>query len=264
MVLESSGSSVTRPAYGAEMLVEPLEDHALAQRPRADLEASRSNMSITASATSAPGTSWWARRRDARQVGPLRGVMSSASGSTRPGRPSAARGVRTDRPRRRGATDPGQRPEGLGGRDRRGRLARRAVRPGDRGDLGPDPLAQRLDLVFVRQVVGRQSRVNRRPRAATDRDVGLLVGAAAISSDPPPMSNTASRPDDHPNQRRTARNVSRASSSPRQDRGPTPVSSATRSSTLSPLPASRTAEVANAEHQRALVLRQLDGFADER
>ena len=58
------------------------------------------------------------------------------------------------------------------------------------------------------------------------------------------MSKTASRPADQPNQRRTARNVSRASSSPASTSILTPVRSWTCSSTSSLLPASRTAEVA--------------------
>ena len=62
---------------------------------------------------------------------------------------------------------------------------------------------------------------------------------AAISSDPPPMSITISRPDDQPNQRRTARNVSRASSSPVSTSRSTPVSARTAASTSGPFGASR-------------------------
>ena len=51
-------------------------------------------------------------------------------------------------------------------------------------------------------------------RASTGRRRASRREPAAISSEPPPMSKTPSRPDDQPNQRRTARNVSRASSSP--------------------------------------------------
>ena len=58
------------------------------------------------------------------------------------------------------------------------------------------------------------------------------------------MSKTASRPEDQPNQRRTARKVSRASSSPGITSISTPVRSRTRARTSSPLRASRTAEVA--------------------
>ncbi len=48
----------------------------------------------------------------------------------------------------------------------------------------------------------------------------------AISSEPPPMSSTSSRPADQPNQRRAARNVSRASSSPESTRSAVPVAEA--------------------------------------
>ena len=58
------------------------------------------------------------------------------------------------------------------------------------------------------------------------------------------MSKTDSRPADQPNQRRTARNVSRASSSPDSTSMRTPVFSCTWSSTFWLFPASRTAEVA--------------------
>ena len=58
------------------------------------------------------------------------------------------------------------------------------------------------------------------------------------------MSKTASRPDDHPNQRRTARKVSRASSSPGSTLISAPVRFSTWARTSSQLPASRTAEVA--------------------
>ncbi len=58
------------------------------------------------------------------------------------------------------------------------------------------------------------------------------------------MSKTARRPDDQPNQRRTARKVSRASSSPGSTWTLTPVIARTCSSTASELVASRTADVA--------------------
>ncbi len=60
------------------------------------------------------------------------------------------------------------------------------------------------------------------------------------------MSKTASRPDDQPNQRRTARNVSSASCSPLSTSRSTPVVSRTWASTSSVLLASRIAEVAKA------------------
>ncbi len=60
------------------------------------------------------------------------------------------------------------------------------------------------------------------------------------------MSKTASRPADQPNQRRTARKVRRASSSPESTAIRTPVLAWTWSSTSSALAESRTAEVAKA------------------
>ncbi len=68
----------------------------------------------------------------------------------------------------------------------------------------------------------------------------------ATSSDPPPMSMTSRRPEDQPNHRRAARNVSRASSWPVITVICAPVCSRILASTCSPFLASRTAEVANA------------------
>ena len=59
------------------------------------------------------------------------------------------------------------------------------------------------------------------------------------------MSATSNRPLLQPNQRRTARKVSRASSSPLSSSSRTPVSRSTSAITSSPLGASRMAEVAN-------------------
>ncbi len=60
------------------------------------------------------------------------------------------------------------------------------------------------------------------------------------------MSRTSSRPEDHPNQRRAARNVSRASSWPDSTGMSMPLRSRIAARTSSPLTASRIAEVANA------------------
>ena len=103
---------------------------------------------------------------------------------------------------------PGDRP-GVAGRCRPGSCAaargprpRRARRRGARGSAAPAPSGS---------------------DCATS---GASSEPTAISSEPPPMSKTASRPEDQPNQRRTARKVSRASSSPGQhldvDAGPVP------------------------------------------
>jgi hypothetical protein len=60
------------------------------------------------------------------------------------------------------------------------------------------------------------------------------------------MSSMSTRPEDQPNQRLQARNVSLASSSPGSTLMSTPVPSRTEASTSSPFSASRTAEVAKA------------------
>src|SRR5256885_7508724 len=61
----------------------------------------------------------------------------------------------------------------------------------------------------------------------------------AISSEPPPMSSMSTLPEDQPNHRRTARNVSRASSGPGSTAMSTPVADLTEARTASPLDASR-------------------------
>jgi hypothetical protein len=68
----------------------------------------------------------------------------------------------------------------------------------------------------------------------------------ATSSEPPPMSITSSLPEDQPNQRRAARKVSLASSSPVITLICAPVCSRILARTCSPFTASRTAEVAKA------------------
>ena len=68
----------------------------------------------------------------------------------------------------------------------------------------------------------------------------------ASSSEPPPMSMRRMLPADQPNQRRTARKVTRASSSPLMTLSSTPVSCRIRSIVSSPLGADLIAEVANA------------------
>jgi hypothetical protein len=60
------------------------------------------------------------------------------------------------------------------------------------------------------------------------------------------MSSMSTRPEDQPNQRRQARKVSLASSSPGSTLISTPVPCRTEASTSSPLAASLTAEVAKA------------------
>ena len=94
---------------------------------------------------------------------------------------------------------------------------------------------------------GRKAMVERpAPRGSERATSGTSSMPCAISSEPPPMSKSRMRSADQPYQRRTARNVSRASSSPESTCSSTPVSPATRASTASPFAASRMAEVAKA------------------
>ncbi len=92
---------------------------------------------------------------------------------------------------------------------------------------------------------GRNAMVERpAPRGSERATSGTSSMPCAISSEPPPMSKSRIRSADQPYQRRTARKVRRASSSPESTCSSTPVSSATRASTSSPFAASRIAEVA--------------------
>ena len=99
-------------------------------------------------------------------------------------------------------------------------------RPGVAGDVGADPQPQLAQGGSSSSApTASHSRVSR--PAPSGRDCatsGASSDPTAISSEPPPMSKTASRPDDQPNQRRTARKVSRASSSPGSTSMSTPVS----------------------------------------
>ena len=185
-------------------------------------------MSMIASATSAPGRIWWVRLgRDAREVAQLLVAhlrqlgdpLLDVVGGERPGdqRPVAGGGR---------AADPRQRAEGLRRRDRPVRARRPAAGYRRRGRSRPGSSCAAHGSCRRR---GRRARCSRASRAAPSgidqATSGHSSPPAAISSDPPPMSKTASRPDDQPNQRRTARNVSRASSSP----GSTPMSTPVRS-----------------------------------
>ena len=89
-------------------------------------------------------------------------------------------------------------------------------RAGVVGDLGADLLAQLAQRLLAGRPVARSARgsAGRHPRGSDQATSGDSSSPPAISSEPPPMSKTARRPEDQPNQRRTARKVSRASSSP--------------------------------------------------
>ncbi|PQM46416.1 hypothetical protein C1Y40_03409 [Mycobacterium talmoniae] len=90
------------------------------------------------------------------------------------------------------------------------------------------------------------SRVSRpAPSGSDNATSGSSSTPLDTSSEPPPMSRLMMRPALQPYQRRTARKVSRDSSTPRSTCNSTPVSARTRASTSSELEASRTAEVAN-------------------
>ncbi len=92
---------------------------------------------------------------------------------------------------------------------------------------------------------GRNATVERpAPRGSERATSGTSSMPCAISSEPPPMSKSRIRSADQPYQRRTARKVRRASSSPESTCSSTPVSRATRASTSSPFAASRMADVA--------------------
>ena len=135
------------------------------------------------------------------------------------------------------------------------------------GDLGPHMAAQRLHVRRVRRVARQPAggQASGARAAATPRCRAPRRCRSAISSEPPPMSRTSSFPADQPNQRRAARKVSRASSSPVRTARSTPVSSSTRASTSSALLASRTADVANGStSSHALVLGGLQRVGDRR
>ena len=160
----------------------------------------------------------WGSTRAARRSGSVRGTSGAVAG-------------------RRRAADPGQRAERL---RRRGRLVGRARRAA--GCPASRAISARIwrRSCADRLLVGRRRRRStaRASRAAPSGSDQATSGASsappAISSEPPPMSKTASRPADQPNQRRTARKVSRASSSPDEHRrSRTPVRSWTWSSTSS-------------------------------
>ena len=88
---------------------------------------------------------------------------------------------------------------------------------------------------------------------------------AAISRDPPPMSSMSTRPEDQPNQRRQARKVSRASSSPGSTLIATPVPVPDRGQHLvavGGVPYRRGGEGEQFLH--ALVLGDLQRLVDER
>ena len=227
-------------------------------------------MSITASATSAPGTIWWARLGETPgSVGELvGGHRDQLAGSTRAGRRAAACAA-TSGPSPDGAAPQiraSERNVFEVAAARSGGAAAQQV-AGVAGDVGADLLAQRADRRLVRRRRRRSS--SRASRAAPSGSDQATSGASsappAISSEPPPMSKTASRPADQPNQRRTARKVSRASSSPGSTSIATPVSLGDVVEHLVAVGGVAHRRGREAEHVlAALVLGDHDGVGDER
>ena len=225
-------------------------------------------MSIAPSATRAPATIWWARlaetpgrsasssRRHLEQLGDPLARGRSRGGCARTNGPS---------PGRRRPADPRQRPERLRGRHRVVGRAAAQQRAGVAGDLGADLLAQLAHRLVVGWPVAEGSRVSRPAPSGSDQATsGDSSSPPAISRDPPPMSKTARRPEDHPNQRRTARKVSRASSSPDSTLMLHARATLDVVEHLVGVAASRTAEVAKAQHLlAALVLGHDQGLRDE-
>ena len=123
-------------------------------------------------------------------------------------------------------------------------------------DLGNDlTIGSRILRMFLRAasrssssatpLSGRNSRVTRPAPAGTDSaTVGSSSEPMATSSEPPPMSMTSKRPASQPYQRRAARKVSRASSTPDSTVTGWPMASSILRRILPPFGASRSAEVA--------------------
>ena len=176
-------------------------------------------MSMHASATSAPGTIWWvAARRDAGQSASSSAVIATSLGiqlaqvrraaaCAGPAAPSPAGAAPQIRASERNVFEVAAAWSGAPAAQQLAGVA---------GDLGADLAAQLRGSARRRAAPSRStSRASRAAPSGSDQATsGASSAPPAISSEPPPMSKTASRPADQPNQRRTARNVSRASSSP--------------------------------------------------
>ena len=172
--------------------------------------------------------------RDARAARPARPRVIVASRGTHVEQALVRRTRAHVRPvvGRRGAGHPGQRAERLGRARPRGRAAPARITPTQvAGDLRPDVLAQRR--------APRPGRAGRRCSSSPGQPAGAQrqrVQAASGSSSGRRPSRASRRRcraraaarEDQPNQRRTARKVSRASSSPDSTCRSTPVSAVTR------------------------------------
>ena len=238
----------------------PLEDHALAQRPRADLELRRGRRCpCTPRRPARPATIWWvAARRDAGQPAQLVGDHRDQLGDP----------VAQVRGRERRAATSGPSPEGAAPQIRasdrnvldvataRSGAPPRSSWPGVAGDLGADLLAQRADRPRRRAGRRRSTRgpAGPRPAAPTRR---RRAPRRRRRRSPASRRRCRRRPAGRPTSRTSG--VRRGRSA-----GPRPRRTAPRcrrrslrrtwSSTSSELAASRTAEVANAEHLLAALV----------
>ena len=106
--------------------------------------------------------------------------------------------------------------------------------------------ASSKSLSFAIPFSGRSSRVTRPAPAGTDSaTVGSSSEPIATSREPPPISMTSSRPASQPYQRRAARKVSLASSTPDSTVTGWPTTFSIRLRILLPFGASRNADVAS-------------------
>ena len=143
--------------------------------------------------------------------------------------------------------DAGQRAERLRGGHHPVRFPHPVDVRDDAGQLRPHVLAQRGELGPFRRVVGQpvEGETARTQREGLGAPPGPRPRRRRSPGTRRRRRGRAAARRSSPNQRRTARNVSRASSSPGRTCSRTPVSSRTRRMTSSPLVASRSADVAN-------------------
>ena len=210
--------------------VEALEDDALAQRPRADLELGQVEDVHDRVGDERAGDEL-VRRGSARRRAGRRARRARHRHQLRDPlrRTRASRTRRTSGPfaGRSRTADPRQRAERLGRRDGVVRRPGPEHGAGVAGDVGADAAcaASREPSLVGAASPGTRGSAGRAERQRL-RHVGRLVGTRRRS----PASHRrcrrrARRPSDQPNQRRTARKVSRASSSPGSTSMSTPVAS---------------------------------------
>ena len=248
------GSSPVRPSRSLQR-VQPAQDDSLAQRPRTDPHARYVHARIARQRHDGTrGNLVRARRRHALQLGQRAGLDPGHEARPPGPAPSSVSSRGTRSPAEYGAAPVSRarvRKVLLVAATRSGAPAPRSFVPAGASSSSAcsSSSSQRGQ---VRPAAGPARRAGtggssaRRPAAATAPRRGPRRCPLASSSEPPPMSRTSSRPALQPNQRRTARKVSRASSSPVSTCRSTPVCSRTRSSTSRPLSASRIAEVTSA------------------